>query len=379
MNINSDSKEGSIVINDVAASYGGALSILKSFLIELQQSDRAKSYRWFVFVSNDLVDEYKSNHVDIVKIDAKKRLKRLCWDTFGIKKWLTAHNASPCLAVSLMGVGFVKLNNPQMVYVHSALPYCDFKGFKLFEIRAMLYQKTLAKWAKVTIRKNSTIIVQTNWMKEIVHRELGIEQNSIHVIPPKIESLNVYEKKSYFSIDYQLFYPATPSMSYKNHELLIRMLGIMKKEEPDQYSKLKLIFTCKPETNRLTKYYNKLAENLTVNDRIEWKGYLNKEEMLRYYIESTALVFPSRLESFGLPLREAASVGKPIIVLDKPYAREVLGNYKGVTFLSDNPYEWSKAVNQLLQSEIRVFEALNDREPDETRGIIEFILNTLES
>ena len=62
-----------------------------------------------------------------------------------------------------------------------------------------------------------------------------------------------------------------------------------------------------------------------------------------------ALVFPSTIETFGLPLIEAASMGKPIIASDLDYAREVLGQYKGVSFVpSDNAVAWSDEIMKLV-------------------------------
>uniref|UniRef100_UPI0025968AC4 hypothetical protein n=1 Tax=uncultured Mesotoga sp. TaxID=1184400 RepID=UPI0025968AC4 len=61
-----------IIVNDVAASMGGALSILRQFLRELTENEMAKSFRWIIFVSNDLVSEFSSEYIEIVKVDAKK-------------------------------------------------------------------------------------------------------------------------------------------------------------------------------------------------------------------------------------------------------------------------------------------------------------------
>lgn len=50
-------------------------------------------------------------------------------------------------------------------------------------------------------------------------------------------------------------------------------------------------------------------------------------------------LFPSKLETFGLPLVEAASIGNPILVLNKPYAHNVLESCDGAKYLEDEPAE----------------------------------------
>ena len=60
------------------------------------------------------------------------------------------------------------------------------------------------------------------------------------------------------------------------------------------------------------------------------------------------MVFPSYIETYGLPLIEAASLGVPIIAADLPYAREVLDGYEGVTFVPyDDAEGWSRAISEL--------------------------------
>ena len=47
-------------------------------------------------------------------------------------------------------------------------------------------------------------------------------------------------------------------------------------------------------------------------------------------------MFPSRIESFGLPILEAMEFDCPIIAVNKEYAKEVLGDYKEKHFFEHN-------------------------------------------
>ncbi|MEM4067920.1 MAG: glycosyltransferase [Candidatus Micrarchaeaceae archaeon] len=342
-------KRSSIIVNDVAASYGGALSILKQFLDELKVNPKAKDYNWIVFVSNNLVNEYNSDHIKIKKVNTKAWLKRMWWDTFGIKKWLKRNEIEPKLAISLMSVGFKFLDIPQIVYIHQPLPYGDFNYFKWFEWKLHFYTWGIFKWMKWSIKKNSIIVVQTDWLKNAVQKKLGIK--NIHVIRPDAKVYEYNEKCQKKSLSGDLFYPATPDGSYKNHELLIHMLYELKKENYELGNKIKLIFTFKPNTDKLTKYYYKLAVKLGVSTNIKWIGFLNKDQMLQNYLNCDAVVFPSKIESFGLPLIESASIGKKIFVLDKPYAKDVLKGYNGYEIIEDDPVLWAKKIVEFYSSE----------------------------
>lgn len=50
-----------------------------------------------------------------------------------------------------------------------------------------------------------------------------------------------------------------------------------------------------------------------IKDKIEYKGVLNKEELIKYYRKSDIFVMPSKKETFGLVYAEAMSQGLPVI------------------------------------------------------------------
>ena len=50
------------------------------------------------------------------------------------------------------------------------------------------------------------------------------------------------------------------------------------------------------------------------------------------YKEADALIFPSKLETWGLPVSEAISYKLPIMISNLDYSRETLGQYTNVSF-----------------------------------------------
>jgi glycosyltransferase involved in cell wall biosynthesis len=74
-------------------------------------------------------------------------------------------------------------------------------------------------------------------------------------------------------------------------------------------------------------------------------GQVPYQELLAYYKSVDALLFPSKIESFGLPLLEASCFGLPVIAADLPYAREVLENYSNKYFIDpDSTGKWVDAI-----------------------------------
>ena len=77
---------------------------------------------------------------------------------------------------------------------------------------------------------------------------------------------------------------------------------------------------------------------------IEFLGYLTDKELVRYYSECRALVFPG-LEDFGLTILEAQSFGKPVIAYKVGGAFETIIERKtGIFFNEQNAESLGKAV-----------------------------------
>ncbi len=334
-----------IIVNDVAASSGGALSILRQFLAELKNNEVAKSYRWIVFVSNDLVNEYNDVHIEIVKVDAKKWRKRIWWDTFGICKWLHNRHIEPSLAVSMMSVGFLFLRARQVVYFHQSLPVSGYRSYKWFEFKLRLYVIAIGRWMKFSFRRGATVVIQNSALRDSISEFFSVDKNSIYTFRPGIEkdSFEVTERQDGYS--YRMIYPAIASGSYKNHEIIIRSLKDLSQLNMDLFMKLKVIFTCGEDDNMLTRSLVRLSRRLNVHDRVEWSGYLDKKELNRLYNECDFIVFPSLVESYTVPLVEAAHLGKWILAFDKGYARFELEGYEQVRFFDTSAKLAEEIVN----------------------------------
>jgi len=53
------------------------------------------------------------------------------------------------------------------------------------------------------------------------------------------------------------------------------------------------------------------------------RGFVSKDELVRFYQEAAALLFPTRYEGFGLPVAEAMAAGTPVIATPDAAVREL--------------------------------------------------------
>ncbi len=76
--------------------------------------------------------------------------------------------------------------------------------------------------------------------------------------------------------------------------------------------KYKLII-CGSKGWKNNEFYNKLNQH-PFRDDIELRGYVDKETLKKLYETTTAFIYPSLYEGFGLPVTEAMSCGAPCII-----------------------------------------------------------------
>ena len=71
-------------------------------------------------------------------------------------------------------------------------------------------------------------------------------------------------------------------------------------------------------------------------DSIHFIGYQNPSKLRGWYERADCLVYPSRAESWGRPISEFAPTGKPMLLVDLPYAHETAAGAQKVSFFPLN-------------------------------------------
>lgn len=104
------------------------------------------------------------------------------------------------------------------------------------------------------------------------------------------------------------------------------------------------------------KNLKKLAEELNIEKKVSFLGFISGAEKYAYYESADIYVHPSRYEPFGVVLLEAMACGKPIVaskVGGIPFVVE--DEETGLLFKSENVEELAEKVILLLRNkELRV-------------------------
>lgn len=115
----------------------------------------------------------------------------------------------------------------------------------------------------------------------------------------------------------------------------------------------KVILTLDGNENSYTRYIVKKYSHLK---NIEFIGIQPRENIFELYRKCSCLLFPSKLESWGLPISEFKFTGKPILMANLNYAYETVGCYDNCDFFDpDNPLNLSELMHKvILGSVLRV-------------------------
>ena len=312
-----------ILVKAVAARESGAMTILKEFL---RSSATARENR-YVFLTGSVPE---NKQIQCIPVPAAQRgmLHRLWFDLFGIRKILKAVRPDEILSLDNLTVPFTRI--PQTLYLQCVIPFFRDKWRLSESPRLWLYRYPMKPLIIHSVRKARKVIVQTEWMKGLCAAACRTDESRFLVRPPYagVREQNLWQGTARF------FYPAT-AYPYKNHAVLFRALKALGKCAPE----IRLTLT-EEALSAFGAAYGDVKTHVTA------LGVLNTEAMRREYL-SSVLVFPSRMESYGLPLKEARLLGAPILAADTPFAREVLSGYERARFF---PPEDENALANLMIS-----------------------------
>ena len=338
-----------IIVNDTAASRTGALSVLKDFYAYIRQGDKRyaeingekERLDWIFLLSAPYLEETDNIKVIVLSDVKMSRKARLMFDLKEGRKYIMSFK--PDVYFSMQNTLPGGLDCKSVLYVHQPLCFQRMKNFSLLkeeEREYAVYQHLIGKLIYASIKRADKTIVQTEWMRQEAIRRTGVREDRVVKVTPDIDTsgLILRLKKNNGNT---FFYPSGP-MLYKNHECILKAVKLLRDEGITGFT-VSLTIT-KEELKKLCP--GEIPENILC------EGSLEREEVLKRY-QSSVLLFPSYIESFGYPPAEARAMGSVIFAADTPCMREILEGYEGA-FLFDpfKPAELKELMERYLRGEI---------------------------
>lgn len=301
-----------ILVNDVAAENSGALTILESFYHEFC---RDTSSEYVLCVSKPSFNSISNVQVLSFPWVKISWFHRLWFEVITTNRLIRKLKIDEVFSLQNIVTPFTR--KPQTLYLQLSLPFDDIR-FSLFDApQFWIYQKIIGPMIIHSVKRAKSIIVQTEWMKAAVMKTANVSREKIVVQTPNL-CIEIPGRFSTIAWQRYFFYPATP-LVYKNHKTLFRAMQILK---AGGISNFKVLLTI--DRRKLPKDWAGYIED--IDENIIFLGNISHQEVMQLYCKSV-LVFPSYIETYGLPLKEASLCRAPIIAADRPFSREVLSEY----------------------------------------------------
>ena len=339
-----------LVVSAVNLRKGGTLTILRDCLEALSAEAREHGLRVVALVHKKELALYDGIEYIELPWSTKSWAHRL-WCEYmtmhrisrrlgDIDLWLSLHDTTPRVRA-----------RRQAVYCHNSYPFFRWQWRHLWQNYRIVCFALFTKWIyRINIHRNRYIIVQQQWFRKAFQQMFGIAKDRIIVSPPsRSEELKVKSEEFATAIDdcapktaaanscvpsvaseqsssASLFtlhsslttflYPAYPDV-HKNFECLCEAARLLEQEVGT--GRFQVLLTMSPDMNR---YSHWVCRRWGEVKSIRFCGFLSREQLYELYAKTDCLVFPSLVETWGLPISEFAVTGRPMLVADLPYGHE---------------------------------------------------------
>ncbi len=336
-----------IVVNTFATRTSGALTIYKQFVSHLKENIGGNN--WYIYVDSSMPQPQMEN-VTYIYDDNHSWRHRIYWDYAGCMRQLKKKGIVPDVIVSLQNSGCITKCR-QVVYHHQSLPLYK-KGWSFFkkdERVLAMYKYFYPFIISPTFTKNTDVVVQIPFIKRGFVKKYGHPEDKVYVLFPDVyvQVPQDNEKDEELRRSPYFIYPATGA-SYKQHRTIVNAVEVAKKKYPEVANKIRVLFTLDKDSNKVLCEYIKAKG---CENNFEFIGRVEYNDLMRLVKNTSALLFPSIIETLGLPLIEAATMEKAVVAANEDYAKEVLADYEGVTFLRYDDYEsWADNIVKHIEN-----------------------------
>ena len=336
-------KDKILIISAINLVTGGPFSILIDCLEQISKSNICSDYRIIVLVhSKDQMPVYPNIEYYEYPLAKKNWFFRIFYEYiyfyfFSIKLkpqiWISLHDITPNVR-----------SKYRYVYMHNPAPFFqEKKGIKVsFKFRLfLLFYKYIYK---INVKRNTAVIVQQDWFRTKISELCKIPTEKIIVAYPEFS-----KDISYYDGDYnknQFFFNAFPR-EFKNFETICEAANILNNSDLRNFN-WSVYLTIDGSENV---YSKQIVEKYKKNSHLHFIGLISREKCEEYYKSSEALIFPSLLETWGLPISEFKLYNKKMILADLPYAHEAAGGACKVCFFNPRDAELLADVMQAVVKE----------------------------
>jgi glycosyltransferase involved in cell wall biosynthesis len=335
-----------IVLSGVNLFEAGPLSVYQDALDELSRNF-ADQYEIIAFVHRKELFEIPGIEFREYPHVRSSWFRRLKFEYYDLRKisrtldaylWLSIHDITPKVYAKV-----------RAVYCHNPAPFSSLKWMDLLhDWRYSAFVLFYRYLYRINIHQNDFVIVQQAWIRDRFRQMYGVE--NVVVAHPRVDEPSEISGEACGEArskrgKFVFFFPAHPRV-FKNVEILLEAAKLL------ENSSIEIWLTFSGDESRYAKKLVAQGRNLS---NIKFLGRLTRTQVFERYEATDCLVFPSRLETWGLPISEFKRTGKPMLLADLPYAHETLGTYGRIQFFDpDSPKELASLMKELSIGQLQM-------------------------
>ncbi len=192
------------------------------------------------------------------------------------------------------------------------------------------YPMSLSEWvywgfcARRWLPRLDRVITCTNYIREYIVKHYRYPADRITTVPlaADVEFVSAGGSAPVASPHPRPFILQVGNvLPVKNTQTTVKAFGLLAARHPD----VDLVI-CGGQTHRYFQATAALVQRLGLEQRVIFKGFVPKEELLAHYRAARVLIHPSMHEGFSQALIEGMASGAPVITSDRPALPEVGGD-----------------------------------------------------
>ena len=247
------------------------------------------------------------------------------WQLFFLEKFINKKKCNRLVSLNGYYLGSFKKT---IIFSQNALPFVGTKDYKFFYRIKLFLQKYIHIYS---INKFKNVIFVSKFQKKIIQKYLNSLKIKYKIIYHGVDS-GIIKKKTYSKNKWNFIYVSQINL-YKNQIILFQVFNKLIKQG------FKISLHC----------YGDNQINLSSdNNFIKIIKSINQKKINKIYQKYDSFIFPSSVESFGLPLLEASRAGLPICCSGLSVFKEIIDKKNLITFNEKNPNDIERKIRNII-------------------------------
>ena len=318
-----------VVVNAVSAKVGGGATYLRELVRELAAQGVRDRFIFYVPPEHAELQAGLPPNLEwrVTRIGHGGDLRRFWWDQVTLREILRREKAE--VLFSIANFGLLRSPVPQLLFIQNPLYSSPLYRSRFLPQRAWSFRLALAlrSWLQRLSVRRATVVMTPSQAQLDELLATGFTPRG----PSRVNHLGTRiasppTRPAGAPRPFLLLYP----VFYYEHKNLGTLLEAMKRLRQKHELDVELLTTADPNSSLARTATTAAADRELAHDPalascVRFIESRPPEKMAELYATCDLFVYPTLVESFGLPLIEAMACGLPVVASDIPVNRELAG------------------------------------------------------